>query len=191
MTSCSTVSTPNSTTRTAKEPPQGTIQMVDYAPHHAADFERLNRRWLEADFVVEDYDNEVLSNPDTHIIQPGGTIVMAEFVPSDGSQTVVVGAVGMMPIQRDGQAPIVEMTKLAVDPSYQGFGIGRKLCQALINKALAMGYSTMELASNRKLTPALTLYQSMGFVEIPLPADYCEKYQRCNITMELQMRKGL
>ena len=37
--------------------------IIDYNPKYAQDFKALNIEWLETFFYVEDYDNEVLSNP--------------------------------------------------------------------------------------------------------------------------------
>jgi ribosomal protein S18 acetylase RimI-like enzyme len=167
--------------------PAGTIRLVDYSIAHQLDFERLNRRWLEAYFIIEPYDEKVLQHPDQYILAPGGAIVVAEFMPADGTPTVVAGVVGMMPVTHhaaDGTPqPAVEMTKLAVDPAYQGLGIGRKLCEAILQKAQQAGYPAMELVSNRKLLPALKLYQSMGFVEVPVAPEYLQKYERCDIMM--------
>ena len=41
-------------------------------------FEELNREWIERYFVMEPVDTAVLTDPETHIIKPGGCILMAE-----------------------------------------------------------------------------------------------------------------
>ena len=48
--------------------------IIDYNPKYAQDFKALNIEWLETFFYVEDYDNEVLSNPDKYILDKGGKI---------------------------------------------------------------------------------------------------------------------
>ena len=52
-------------------------KVVDYQPEHQADFARLNVEWLERYFVVEPIDRKVLDDPQTHILDDGGHILMA------------------------------------------------------------------------------------------------------------------
>ena len=61
-----------------------------------------------------------------------------------------------------------ELAKMAVSPQHQGLGIGKKLCQQAIEEAQKLGATYLYLESNQQLTPALTLYKSLGFVEVPI-----------------------
>ena len=74
---------------------------------------------------------------------------------------------------------------MAVDPSMRGRQIGRALGEAAIERARALGAGRVELLSNTRLTPAITLYRSLGFVEVPLPPN---DYERANIKMVLELR---
>jgi putative acetyltransferase len=58
---------------------------------------------------------------------------------------------------------VYELSKMAVEPALQGRGIGRLIVQAAIARFLALGGTTLFLESNRKLGPALHLYESLGF----------------------------
>lgn len=51
-----------------------------------------------------------------------------------------------------------------------------------IEEAQKMGIQKLILYSNRKLKPAIHLYESFGFKEIPVESDV---YERADIKMEL------
>jgi len=90
----------------------------------------------------------------------------------------VAGTVAL--IKREGT---FELSKMGVKPRFQGFGLGVKLMEKCIDFAKEQGWKRIFLDSNRKLTPAITLYHKMGFEEIPVPDD--TPYERCDIRMEL------
>ena len=73
---------------------------------------------------------------------------------------------------------------MAVDTAMRGRGVGRMLGEAAIERARALGGSRVELLSNTRLTPAIALYRSLGFVEVPLPPN---DYERANIKMVLEL----
>ena len=77
-----------------------------------------------------------------------------------------------------------ELAKMAVAPAAQGRGVGRALGEAAITRARALGAPRVELLSNTILEPALALYRSLGFVEVPLPKT---DYRRANIKMVLEL----
>ena len=75
-----------------------------------------------------------------------------------------------------------ELAKMAVADHAKGQGIGRKLIDRCIRAAREAGAHRIYLESNSALTPALTLYRSAGFVDLP-PAP--TPYARCDVWMEL------
>lgn len=137
-------------------------------------FKQLNIEWLEEHFVVEDRDMDILSDPQQYILDKGGVILMT----LDNDKPM--GCVALMP-KADGK---YELTKMAVTKSYQGMGIGKLLMKAIIHRANKMGLNKIILVSNTKLTPALTLYKSFGFVEVE---NTVKEYDRCDIQMELSL----
>jgi GNAT superfamily N-acetyltransferase len=149
------------------------VRIVGYRDDIKHYFYDLNIEWLEKFFVVEPYDREVLSIPEKYILADGGEILFAEC----GGK--IVGTVALM--KRGDQT--LELTKMGVTDGYKGLKIGQKLMYAAICKSAEMGANRVFLDSNRKLEPALALYQKVGFREIPVPAD--SPYERCNIRMEL------
>jgi putative acetyltransferase len=56
-----------------------------------------------------------------------------------------------------------EVAKMAVEPAYQGVGIGRKLLHATIDEGRNAGAQRLYLETNHVLTPAIRLYESLGF----------------------------
>jgi len=58
---------------------------------------------------------------------------------------------------------ICEMKRLFVLPQYNGLGIGKTLCLRIIEMAKSSGYRFMVLDTLERLTPAIQLYQNLGF----------------------------
>ena len=144
-----------------------------FSSRYSHDFARLNYEWLEKYFEVEDYDRDILSNPKATIIDKGGQILFAMI------NETVVGTVALI-MRGEG---VFELSKMAVTEDYKGMRIGQKLMYASIDYAGQHNVKRLFLDSNTSLTPAIRLYQKVGFKEIPVPED--SPYDRCNIRMEL------
>ena len=54
-------------------------------------------------------------------------------------------------------------TNVAVDPDYQGQGLGRRLMNELISRVKALGVDSMTLEVRPSNTVAINLYTSLGF----------------------------
>ncbi|WP_269715683.1 GNAT family N-acetyltransferase [Caulobacter sp. NIBR2454] len=150
------------------------MQIVDFEPRHADAWRTLNEAWLTKYFVVEAKDREILDNPGPVILDKGGHIFMAEL---DGQ---TVGCVSLIPMEDGG----FEVGKMAVHESAQGRGIARRLMELCIDKARALGAPRLYLESSSHLTPALTLYRSVGFVHLP-PSP--TPYARADVWMEMRL----
>lgn len=68
---------------------------------------------------------------------------------------------------RDLGEGICEMKRLFVRPGCRGSGAGRALVEALIAEARRIGYARMRLDTLPSMEQARSLYQSLGFREIP------------------------
>ncbi|MFC5175280.1 GNAT family N-acetyltransferase [Nocardioides taihuensis] len=143
----------------ATDPLPGPIEIVPYEPGRQADFERLNREWLERWFSIEEVDRLVLTDPEQHLIADGGQVLLA--VAADGT------AVGTVALRHDGDG-VYELTKMAVTPGLRGAGIGRQLAEAAIGAYVGTGGRELYLETNSRLGPAIALYESLGFEHRPL-----------------------
>lgn len=143
------------------------LRIVAFDPALRDHFYRLNEAWLRKYFYVEEIDHRVLSDPETEIIARGGNILFAML----GDE--VVGTCALMPEAGGADAEGVDMkgtfelTKMAVDEQRQGLGIGRALMEAAIDEFRRRDGRRLFLETNSKLTPAVRLYESMGFEHQP------------------------
>jgi len=81
-----------------------------------------------------------------------------------------------------------EMKRLFVCGTFQGQGIGRRLCAALIESAKSDGYDLMRLDTANRLTEAIGMYRSFGF-EICKPyKNYPDELMPYLAFMELRLR---
>lgn len=158
-----------------QETRQKTAPAFDLAPYHVAyrqAFYDLNCQWLREFFVVEPIDETVLSDPETHILSKGGEVFFALI---DGKP---VGTVAMKVLTPG----VFELTKLAVDPDVQQGGMGRALCEKVIERFKARGGKKLFLETNTVLKPAIALYEKLNFIAMEPPEP--SPYERANYYME-------
>ena len=146
------------------------LSILDHQPA----FRALNHEWISHYFTLEPIDNEMLDDPQGYILNPGGHIFMASY---DGD---LVGTCALI----NEHGGIYELAKMAVSPRAQGLGIGWALGMAVLDKARELGASRVELLSNSRLTPALKLYDKLGFHHVPVPPTL---YQRTDVKMVLDL----
>lgn len=122
--------------------------------------------WLFVSFPDQTADLTSYFSPDR--MQQALDEVSTKFVPPEGlaliarSEGQPVGCVLAYPLEPG----IVEMKRLFVLPSARGNGVGGALIKMLGSKLAARGYSTVRLDTAVFLTDAISLYRSIGFVEI-------------------------
>lgn len=150
----------------------------DYTPKDAAAFRDLNLAWVEKYFTVEAEDRAQLEDPQTHILDKGGAILIAEL------EGEAVGTVGLVP----GHGPgVLELIKMSARSDIQGRGIGRALMEAAITKSRDMGATKIWLETNTSLDAALALYRKSGFRELTGDELTPTPYDRCNCQMLLDL----
>ena len=147
------------------------MEIVDFEPGLTADFDRLNREWLENLFRVEEIDQEILTNPESTIIAHGGVILFAR----QGGDVV-----GTVALKHHGDG-VYELTKMAVSPHLRGGGIGRELLRAAIDRYRQIDGSMLYLESHSSLQNAIHLYRAAGFVHEPPPR--ASEYARADVYM--------
>lgn len=154
------------------------VKIVDYEPKYQSAFKSLNEEWISNYFEMEAADYKALDNPQEYILDKGGKILVALY----NDEPLGVCAL----IKMDDPDYDFEMSKMAVSPKAQGKSIGWLLGQAIISKAKELGASKLYLESNTILKPAINLYYKMGYEKI---VGRATPYKRCNIQMELDLKK--
>ncbi len=153
-----------------------TIEILKYEPHHQPYFEKFNRAWIEKYFVMEPIDEYVLTNPQEALLEPGGAILMAEY---DG---MIAGTVALRKVDDS----TYEFTKMAVADNFQRKGIAEALSYASFTKAKELGAKKVILYSNSQLTPAISLYEKLGFKHLQVGVG---EYKRSDVKMEIDISK--
>nr|WP_321224180.1 GNAT family N-acetyltransferase [uncultured Psychroserpens sp.] len=152
------------------------FEIIPFKNTYTKDFYKLNIEWLETYFYVESFDEEVLSKPETYIINKGGHIFFAV------ANKKVLGTVALMPTK---DPRVFELTKMAVSPEQRGQKIGQHLLQHCIDFAQTNNYKALMLYSATKLENAIYIYRKFGFKELELEKN--SPYDRSDIKMELKL----
>jgi putative acetyltransferase len=155
--------------------PVAEIGIRQFQPGDAAAFRRLNEEWITRYFRIEPKEQPVLTDPQGTILDQGGSI----FFATAGERCV--GCCALIRI-RDKE---FEVAKMAVEPSYQRAGIGRRLLHAAIEEGRNAGAQRLYLETNHVLTPAIRLYESLGFKHIDANRIIPSPYARADVYMEL------
>ncbi len=152
------------------------VEVVQYSPAMKKHFRDINMEWLKKYFDVEPPDELILSDPVGKIIKKGGQILFAKI---DGE---VVGTCALL--KRPEQQ--FELTKMGVLAKAQGQQIGRRLLLEALEYARTRRARAIVLHTSPKLTAAVNLYRSAGFVEIPFDQSERE-HHRPSIKMRLDL----
>ena len=154
------------------------VTVRDFRPSDAEAFRDLNLAWVEQYFTVEAEDRAQLEDPQTHILDQGGAILIADLADAP------VGTVGLVPGHQEG---VLELIKMSARSDVKGRGIGRALMDAAIEKARFMGATKIWLETNTVLAAALALYRKSGFRELTGDDVTETPYDRCNCQMVLDL----
>jgi putative acetyltransferase len=155
--------------------PRANVSIRPFQPGDEAPFRRLNEEWIKRYFRIEPKDEEAFANPQQTILDPGGQIFFA---------TMGEKCVGCVALLQMGGGEF-EVAKMAVSPAHQGGGIGHTLLQAAIDAARASGAKKLYLETNHTLTPAIRLYESVGFKHVSSAEVTPSPYERADVHMEM------
>lgn len=109
---------------------------------------------LPFDLSFQNFDQEVCNLPGDYG-PPSGCLLLATL---DGEAT---GCVAL----RSLEPGIGEIKRLFVRPQFRGLGLGKKLAQAILEKACKF-YTRVCLDTTPTMTGAIHLYESLGFRRI-------------------------
>ena len=99
------------------------IKIVPYSPKLKQYFYDINEEWISSMFTMEDVDETVLSDPETHILSTGGKIWFAEHPQ--------LGIIGTCALRKTGEDEF-ELTKMGVFKKARGLKVGEILLQFVI-----------------------------------------------------------
>ncbi len=122
---------------------------------NAADLFREYQQFLDVDLCFQGFEQELATLPGKYA-SPQGTILLAEH---NGK---TAGCVAVRSLKND----ICEMKRLYVKDEFRGLSVGRKLTEAIIQKAKQLGYKKMQLDTLQRLDRAVDLYAKLGFKKI-------------------------
>lgn len=151
------------------------ISIEEYSPALAEDFKRISYGWIGKFFGVEEEDRQILEGHRAEIIDKGGAILFARY------KGQIAGTCALIRYNDD----FYELAKMGVSEEFQGLKIGRKLAEAILDKARELGAKKVFLESSSQLTAALALYNKLGFQ--PDPDLNINPYSRCNVQLALSL----
>lgn len=159
------------------------IAIRSFEPRDAVPFRNLNLQWIEQFFTVEPSDLAQLDNPQSSILDKGGYIAIAEYA----GEVVGTGAVVAAHHQPRGEQRWMEVIKMATKTEAQGWGVGQKVLEHLIDVARSKRSCGLWLETNDVLAPALRLYKRCGFRALGESEIWPTPYARCNCQMILKL----
>lgn len=152
------------------------IVIEQFQPDLAKYFYDINTQWLKEMFVIEDIDEQVLSDPQKHIIDPGGHIWFAKHKE--------LGVIGTCAVKKSGEYGY-ELTKMGVLSSARGLKVGEKLLKQVLDDCLTLQLTPLFLLTNHKCEAAIHLYEKHGFVhDERVKQKYAHLYERSDVYMK-------
>lgn len=163
-----------STSVNAETPPPAEGIIIPFEPRHAEAWRTLNEAWISRLFVIEPKDRLILDDPEGQVLAPGGRILMAEI------EGRAAGCCALIAMDDGGY----ELAKMAVDETFRGRGIGKRLMAAAVELARDLNAPRLYIETNSSLANAIGLYEAFGFVRLsPRPTPYA----RADVWMELKL----
>jgi len=121
-----------------------------------------------------DLEAEFAAGPPVDLTPPGGVLLLVRV---DGEPA---GLGGIRHLDTD----VAEVKTMFVSRSRRGLGVGRRLLAELEGIAAAHGCQAVRLDTSDYLTPAIGLYRSAGYREVP----HYNENPKANVWFERRLR---
>jgi GNAT superfamily N-acetyltransferase len=163
-------------------PPEITIETVDSETGITLimDLFREYFAWvqneMQFDLSYQDVENELINLPGAYS-PPQGCLLLAR---SEGRPA---GCIAF----RTNSPGICELKRMYVRPAYRGKGIGRLLCDQIIQSARLGGFHKMRLDTEISLKVAQQIYKDFGFYPTQPYYEVPEGIRERTIFMELEL----
>jgi ribosomal protein S18 acetylase RimI-like enzyme len=115
---------------------------------------------LGIDLSFQDLATEIQTLPGLYA-PPRGALLLAL---ADGQ---AAGCCALRPLDEVDDPNASEMKRLYVRPAFRRFGLGRQLAEATLDAGRRMGYAAVLLDTLDDMEAARTLYEDLGFEEVP------------------------
>ena len=115
---------------------------------------------LGVDLCFQGFDAELAQLPGDYA-EPRGALLVAVV------EGAVAGCCALRPLDTADYPNASEMKRLFVRKAFRGFGLGRELAEAMLDRARQAGYACVLLDTLDDMESARALYADLGFVEIP------------------------
>lgn len=115
---------------------------------------------LGVDLCFQQFDEELAGLPGDYAA-PRGALLLASV---NGK---VAGCCALRPLDTADYPNAAEMKRLYVRGEFRGIGLGRQLVEAALDAARQAGYASVLLDTLDDMEAARTLYEDLGFAEIP------------------------
>jgi putative acetyltransferase len=142
--------------------PQVTISApaTPQALDEAREIFREYAQGLGVDLCFQQFDRELAGLPGDYA-PPRGVLLLARV---DGR---LAGCCALRPLDTADYPNAAEMKRLYVRHAFRGMGLGRQLVEATLDAARQGGYASVLLDTLDDMEAARTLYEDLGFEDIP------------------------
>ncbi len=114
---------------------------------------------LGVDLCFQGFEQELAALPGDYAA-PRGALLLARV---DGA---VAGCCALRPLAASDYPNAAEMKRLYVRQAFRGFGLGRQLAEAVLDRAREAGYASVLLDTLDDMEAARALYEDLGFQPI-------------------------
>lgn len=115
---------------------------------------------LNVDLCFQQFEEELSGLPWDYAA-PRGSLLLATVAGE------LAGCCALRPLDGVDHADACEMKRLYVRPAYRGLGLGRRLVEAILDRARQSDYACVLLDTLSDMEAARALYDDLGFEDIP------------------------